>query len=110
MLEWRTIKKDKPFDNYEWYNAELKSEVDCTEYGETWGGKTAFIRMSFSIFPRPGKDCHSECLPFQLLINGGQSHVYLRNIEEGKQIAEEIACRLVEGLNCTKGDACPMQT
>ena len=102
MLQWKTIKDRSNFPggrDYEVHRAALRAQVDMSEFG---GTGTTYTSISFSIHTRCGNDCHSECFPYMLLAGCGH-RIYLRTIDEGKEIAEKIANKTMEQLvNCTK--------
>jgi hypothetical protein len=106
MLQWETVRRDSPFREdsfYDWYKATLTANVDCSEYGKVKNAHNRiYVNITFGIHRRRGNDCHSECFPFMLLCNHGQVRIYLETIEEGKQIAEDIAARILDQFNCTK--------
>ena len=110
MLVWKVIEPDNAWlgGRREWYRATLTADVNCSQYEGKTGRipNRVYVNISFGIHPRQGRDYHSECFPYMLLVNG-QTRIYLETIEQGKEIAEKIAQEILEQLNCTKNQHAP---
>jgi hypothetical protein len=97
MLEWQTIEREYWIgsDNRPYHVAAVESRINLSEFGSDC---SVFMKIRFFIAPRKGRDCHTECYPYSMLINPGGAHIYLETVEEGKKKAEEIYQKLRKGL------------
>lgn len=105
MLKWQIRAYRDSFGRQEWHTATISSSLETIEHDcERNLDRTIhvpIVSLRFSIHPRQGKDCHSECWPYQLLFHGRRW--YVETVDEGKAIAERIAKKVIDQLvNCTK--------
>ncbi len=80
---WKEVKNENLLGPT-WYNCSYSERIPIS-HGDGIG---IYVTLRFSIFPRQGKDYHSEIYPYQLLIGGNR--IYLKTIEEGKEICEQV--------------------
>lgn len=91
LLKWETVKLNdysRPFWKAEIVNLQMDFIDICKD--RYWGGSTFYLNIKFSIHERIVRDSQWA---YQLLAPNG-IHIYCKDIEEAKAIAEQMYARI----------------